>query len=427
MLFDRQVLIAPNGEEFPCSFAAHYKRWAEKEHDAVASARHHLVWPRTTKDGLRVTVVKSSTQRFNLPTPNTFRISGQITNQRGAKDRVVVRVMRNSPAKHKRHRQAEFTTHLLFLKGRLSPAKDFVNHHVTLVCALEGREIAIRKVLEIGQIEEQVVEFKGVKFPWPFASSRASIERLAELNGKAGKQVIVQPGFRIKLAEQIERWKELQKFQRTIFKKTSDADRVERDSETGEYIMDKETGKPRIEPELPNREQLERDNDRLRLILRRIESFTKRMKDGDLEVFLEDTALLSVLKSPKRSFLSGTPFHPFGSHRPATKSEAEEPAQPSTNTPMPVATKAPPKATTSTGKVKIMHLLPEEMRDFAMDALRGMNDSGLATKHGIYSQTVRIWANVLVNSGWLAAVPEHLVKQIRSHQILKAAGIKKNK
>ena len=94
---------------------------------------------------------------------------------------------------------------------------------------------------------------------------------------------------------------------------------------------------------------------------------------------------------------------------------------------MPAATKAPPKATTSTGKVKIMHLLPEEMHGFAKDALRGMNDSGLATKHGIYSQTVRIWANVLVNSGWLAAVPEHLVKQIRSHQILKAAGLKKNK
>ena len=60
---------------------------------------------RTTKDGLRVTLVKSSKTRFNLPTPNTFRISGQITNQRGAKDRVVVRVMRNEAAKHKRHRQ----------------------------------------------------------------------------------------------------------------------------------------------------------------------------------------------------------------------------------------------------------------------------------------------------------------------------------
>jgi len=78
-------------------------------------------------------------------------------------------------------------------------------------------------------------------------------------------------------------------------------------------------------------------------------------------------------------------------------------------------------------KVKIMHLLPEEMHGFAMDALRGMNDAGLATKHGICSQTVRIWANTMVNSGWLAAVPEHLLKQIRSHQILKAAGLKKNR
>ena len=222
VLLERKVLIASNGEEFPCSFAAHYKRWAEKDPDAVAAARHHLVWPRTTKDGLRVTLVKSSKTRFNLPTPNTFRISGQVTNQRGAKDRVVVRVMRNEAAKHKRHRQAEFTTHLLFLQGRLSPAKD-LNHHVTLVCALEGREIAIRKVLEIGEIEEQVVEWKGVKFPWPFASSRASIERLAELNGKGGKKVLVPPGFRIKLAEALERWKSLQKTQMKVFKKRSDA------------------------------------------------------------------------------------------------------------------------------------------------------------------------------------------------------------
>ena len=96
-----------------------------------------------------------------------------------------------------------------------------------------------------------------------------------------------------------------------VFKKTSDAERMEIDS-TGEVVINKETGKPMIEAELPNREELERDNDRLRLILRRIESFTKRMKDGDLEVFLEDTALLSVLNSPKKTFLSGTSLNPFG-------------------------------------------------------------------------------------------------------------------
>ena len=79
---------------------------------------------------------------------------------------------------------AEFKPHLLFLKGRLTPACDYVNHHVSLVGALDGRDIAIRYVKKVGEIQEQIIEVTGVKFPWPFASSRASLMRLAELNGK---------------------------------------------------------------------------------------------------------------------------------------------------------------------------------------------------------------------------------------------------
>ena len=96
VLLEKQVLIASNGEEFPISMASHYKRWAVENPDAVAAARHHLVWPRTTTDdGLHLTLNKSSVERFPTPNPGTFKISGQITNQRGKRNQVVVRVMRN--------------------------------------------------------------------------------------------------------------------------------------------------------------------------------------------------------------------------------------------------------------------------------------------------------------------------------------------
>ena len=76
-------------------------------------------------------------------------------------------------------------------------------------------------------------------------------------------------------------------------------------------------------------------------------------------------------------------------------------------------------------KVKINHLLPEEMHGFAKDALRGMNDAGLRGKYGLNRQNHLVWVNTLINSGWLAKVPDDLVAQIRAHQLLKAAGLKK--
>lgn len=433
VLLDRKVLIASNGEEFPIAMASHYKRWAEKDPEAVASARHHLVWPRTTKEGLHLTLTKSGPKRFPGPTPGTFRISGEITNQRGQRNQVVVRVKRNSPAKGKRYRLTEFRPHLLFLKGRLTPACKFINHHVSLIGALDGRDIAIRVVRSIGAIQEHVFEFNGVKFPWPFASSRASIERFCQLNGKGDSRVLVMPGFRVKLKAHLESWETLQKTNAWDFRKTSESERMEIDFETGEPILDPKTGEPLIEGELPNREELERDNDRLRHILKRIDGFTKRLPDGDLEALLEDTGLLQVLNSARRApFFAGTSINPFdhrlsdNPRRAARKVKKEKAEELTAQEKMLTAEKPVVEAKTSSGKVKIMHLLPEEMRDFAKDALRGMNDAGLATKHGIYPQTVRIWANTLVNSGWLAAVPDHLVKQIRSHQILKAAGLKTN-
>ena len=74
-----------------------------------------------------------------------------------------------------------------------------------------------------------------------------------------------------------------------------------------------------------------------------------------------------------------------------------------------------------------MHLLPEEMRDFAKDALRGMNDAGLRYKYGLNAQLHLVWVNTLVNSGWMAKVPDEYIKQIKAHQLLKAAGLKTNK
>ena len=74
------------------------------------------------------------------------------------------------------------------------------------------------------------------------------------------------------------------------------------DPETGEYITDPKTGKRIVNAPIENRAQLERDMDRLRMILKRIEGFTKRIPDDDLEILLENTALLAVLDSAKRTW-----------------------------------------------------------------------------------------------------------------------------
>ena len=153
--------------------------------------------------------------------------------------------------------------------------------------------------------------------------------------------------------------------------------------------------------------------------------FTKRIPEPDLEVLLEDTALLAVLNSARKGFVSGIAFNRKDAGKPQKLSgkKAEELA---TQEKMLTLEKPVAEAKSKSGKVKIMHLLPEEMRDFAKDALRGMNDAGLQTKYNLGPQTHLVWTATLVNSGWMAKVPNHLVAQIRSHQLLKAAGLKSN-
>lgn len=196
---ERRLMVALDGTSYKAKALPSLERRLQKNPEVLAEATHHVVYPRTTREGLEFVVVRSvgpsDPERYASlkREEGQFTIAGVVTNQRSRHNRVVVRVVRADAAPTGRKRQAEFRPHLLFLAGRVAPAGDFTNAFATFTCTIDAGTLRIRRVESRQRIEVQRMAAGGVDFPWPFHASKASFEALKRFNAKDLGPFLVTP------------------------------------------------------------------------------------------------------------------------------------------------------------------------------------------------------------------------------------------
>lgn len=359
-------LIAADGTAYAVSQTQRHRDWAQRHPDQAMSARFHVVWPRTTPKGLHLTLVKSKTPETAGPMASqagAFTISGMVVNQRGRRNQTVLRVMRNAPAPKKQHRLAQYAPHLLFLTGRLSPASRFINSHATLRCRLAGQQLVIKGVTAVSAPQEERMEMAGLIWPWPALASRATLERLKELNLPEQKgNVLVAPGFRQRLDDALA---QMTSISRVLI---------------GQVEEDR---------------RLSRNADRLRLIAKRIGAYLKRMDDIELAQILEETALLVVLKSLQDPQLTTVSKMPTATAEPKTepKRRGRRPAP------------APE--------------VPADLQELARLLEAGCIDGLLRSLLSLTPAGLRSGINALVALGWYARLSEEQKGKLKSYQLKK--------
>lgn len=354
---ERNLLIGADGQQYRASGVSSLARRYQKKPDLYANARFHVVFPRTTKEGLELIVSSSPTdperQASLRREAGWFRVAGVVTNQRSRKNKVVVRVVRSEPAPPDRKRQSEFRPHLLFLEGRVAPAANFVNHHATFRCQLRDKELVIRSVEERQRIKPEPLAAGGVQWPWPFHASKGSLLDLKAFNAAEQKTFLVQAPYQQTLGEG------LQLLQQLI-------DHRKAQPATAEEAL---------------------VTDRLGMILRRLRTYTARMGDFELFDLLEETGLHVILR---RIALEETP--------------APAPAK-----------KAKPKATPRTRGVA------PELKPLADLLLQGWPDTLLRSAPGMSPAALKSGVAGLLACGWYDALTEEEQRLAQASYQLKKA------
>lgn len=210
------------------------------------------------------------------------------------------------------------------------------------------------------------MEMAGLIWPWPALASRATLERLRELNLPEQKgNVLVAPGFRQRLDDALAQ--------------VTAASRV----------LLGQAGEDR---------RLSRNADRLRLIAKRIGNYLKRMDDIELGQILEETALLVVLKSLQDPQLTAV----------SSKMPVTSPAKP----------KAEPKAKTKP-KAAAAPDIPADLQELARLLEAGCIDGLLRSLLSLTPAGLRSGINALVALGWYGALSEEQKAKLKSYQLRK--------
>lgn len=263
---ERDVVVAKDGTVYPASCHPGVRRFFERRPEDAAKARYLICWPRTSCKGDQVHLTVTSApiaperQASLKREAGRFRVSGVITNQRSRKNRVIVRVIRNEPVPRARRHEAQFKNHLLFLSGRAAPFANFLNKHTTFTCELKGPQLLIRGIESAQELETIALEAGGLKFPWPFQTTRQHIDLFCHLNLKEQPPFLVPHDARDRLQLRL----------RTLDLLITNRHRLRKPAD---HLM----------------------TDRIGKIRQRIHNFTRRMGDGELERLLEDTGLLVAL------------------------------------------------------------------------------------------------------------------------------------
>lgn len=381
----RGELIASDGHVYPAHQAASHRRWSERHPDDAMEARLHLAWPRTTAEGVELTLVNSY-----LPTDPHFEaqehrinrasLSGAITNQKANKGLFVLRVMRNAPAPKGKHLWAQFRPHLLFIHGLVQPLSAHLNRVVRLDCRLEHGHLVLDSVASIGESLEEVLEVGGIRWPWPFTNNAASIKRLAELNpDPQGDWIPLRQDYRDTLTQLLEN--------------------VTRHSRKLGHNADP---------------ALARNLDRIRKICSRITSICRFAEDADLRGMLKRTKLLQLLNSFQPDLAAARKMtapalldSQKSSPSPATSSEAKSPGESKQGRGGPATRK--PKAVD----------LPEALEPLAELLLRKYPDDLLQLGCNLTAGQLRHAVQQLVACGWYDALRPDQQALIASYQLKK--------
>lgn len=362
---ERSLLVAADGQQYRASGVSSLERRYRKKPDAYAGARFHVVYPRTTKQGVELIVASSPTdperQASLKREAGWFKVAGTVTNQRSRRNKVVVRVVRADPAPRERKRESEFRPHLLFLSGRAAPAADFVNTHTTFGCQLVGQELVIRRIEGRSRIEMQPMAAGGIDWPWPFHAGKAALMKLREFNTDQTR-FLVKPPFQATLAEGLDRLDQLIEHRRATLTEPADA------------LV----------------------TDRLQLIRRRIRTYASRMGDFELHDLLEESGAHVILQR--------IALEP----QPAAAAVAE------------AAPKAKPKAKKAK-PAKPATVVPEGFEAVAEGLLQGWPDLLLRDIPGMTQARLRSGISELVRSGWFDALsPQQQALARTSYQLKKA-------
>lgn len=363
---ERNLLIGSGGLQYPARAVASVRRFFTKHPDRAADARYFVCWPRTTKEGVELTVTDAPTdpdrQASLKREAGWFRVAGVVTNQRSRRNKVVVRVTRNSPCDPARKRQSEFRPHLLFLDGRVAPAVDFVNNHAAFRCQLKGQGLVIRSVESRQEIQPEPISAGGVQWPWPFYPNKASLLAIKDFNAPEQKTFLVKSPCQDTLAE-------------------------------GLQLMEQLIRHRKKQPASPEAALI---TDRLNLTLRRLRTYTARMGDFELYDLLEETGLHVILNRIQVT-------------------EAEAPAA------IPAAAPAKTKPKAKTTPVTKGVQLPAELRPLADMLLQAWPDTLLRSAPGMSPAALKSGVAALVACGWYDALsPQEQRLAQASYQLKKA-------
>ena len=364
---DEGVLVSSDGHAYKAHQASSHKRWTGRNPEDALECRLHTAWPRTNDGQVELTLVNSY-KPFDQecehlePLVNTCSIAGDVTNQKTKKGVFVMRIKRNTPAPKGAHRQAEFSNHLLFVRGLLQPLSLYQNHIVRIDCRLEKGQLVLASVASIGESLEEVLELGGLRWPWPFQRNVASLKRLSELNPDTASKLWPGPDCRDVLLEQLLRL------------------------DNGAKGMAKEAGSDR---------RLARDADRLRKIADRIRTTCKAMQDDDLRGMLKRTRLLSVLDSLQPDLTAASKM-----------------------TPAAVAEPKPAKAKARATAAPAFEV-PENLRPVADLLLRKYFDDLIGLELDLTPIRVRQAVQQLVACGWYDALSPEQQARLNSYQLKK--------
>jgi len=365
---EKGLLYGTDGRVYKAHQITSHKRWTTRHPEDVFDCLLHRAWPHSTPEGIELTLIDSlhpTDPRCEALESQIWRcsISGEITNQKTAKGIFVMRVKRNIPAPKGQHRSPAFIPRLLFIRGRLTPLSDYLNHIVRLDCRLEGGFLVLDSVASIGESLEEVLELGGTCWPWPFLSNASSIKRLCDLNPDPDRLVLARSDCREVLQRQLDHLQSLSK----------------------QWINDAAENR-----------RLARDADRLRIIAKRIGSICKPIADDDLRGMLRRTNLLSVLCSVQNDLTA------------ASKMTVAAPDKPKAEP------KAKPKA-----KAKAIDL-PATLEPMAELLLSGHFDDLICMKLDITPKLLKGLIGQLVACGWFDTLTDEQRAQLQSYQLKKA-------
>ena len=374
---ERNIVVGADGTTYPASCHPGVRRFFERNPEKAAQAKYLVCWPRTSDTGKQVHLTVTSApvdperQASLKREAGRFKISGVITNQRSKLNRVVVRVVRNETVPRNRRHESQFKTHLLFLTGRAAPFGNFVNKHTTFTCVLKGHELLIRGIEDTREPEVVIHEAGGLKLPWPFMATRKHVDLFCSLNGTGKAPCLVPADFRDRLQLRL-RQMDLLVSERSALNADED------------HLI----------------------TDRIRKVRQRLQTFTRRMGDGELELLLEETGLLAAL----------------------AKLDLEPTPNPIPETTM-QSTYAAPEAITNNaakkfpeGLEKVIRL-PPDLRRIADQVLAGAPDALLAMAPKMNSKKVKAAITALMTKdGWWDSLSdeEKARAQKGSYQVRKA-------